>query len=556
MVEVLEALSERGRHADDCESSPRRRIPWRRALLLANVAALLLTSVWLRCYALGRVPGVNGDEAWYGVQAEMVLHGQPISWRTPTGNLLNPLFFGPQLLLHAIWPPSFGLLRATAVASGLLTLLVNFWLCRGVFGRRIAWISTLVLAVLPINIVYSRLAWDASQSVLATLPAIYWPLRAIVDPVRKVRWSGLGLAALAVAILVHPTNLFVSPVTGICLGFAWRDELRGGERWWSWQRFRSTGLGTWVIFVACGGIAASGLWLAAPRLIPALARCINLQQDAAFIVDFGRFFSGATVYEYISGSLAQADGRLFSWPLLPWDAAVWFVLIGLAWGLRRRLATRQLSDACLVLGWGVGLIAFYLLGGAEAIGPNFERYALWLVAPTALLAALGIDNWLSEGRLLRNCAIVVALAVSWCCLTAFQGNFFATFAQTGGEGHRTYRTGSTEPKQAAYDLIVAHTPPEETARVIVHEWWTYWPLRYLSFDPRQPAGSVLVELDDAALSQPVRRTAEPPEQLWNVELWDLWGLTLHPLKPRFSLQETLGRPVISLELLPGGSKKN
>ncbi len=556
MVQVLESLPPRACQTGDRGSSPPSGIPWQRALLLANVAALLLTSVWLRCYALGRVPGVNGDEAWYGVQAEMVLHGQPISWHTPTGNLLNPLFFGPQLLLHAIWPPSFGLLRATAVASGLLTLLVNFWLCRGVFGRRIAWISTLILAVLPINIVYSRLAWDASQSVLATLPAIYWPLRAIVDPGRKVRWSGLGLAALAVAILVHPTNLFVSPVTGICLGFAWRDELRGGERWLSWQRFRSAGIGAWIIGVACGGIAVSGLWLAAPRLGPALARCIDVRQDAAFVVDFGRFFSGATVYEYISGSLAQADGRLFSLPLLPWDAAVWSVLIGLTWGLRRRLATRQLADACLVLGWGLGLAAFYLLGGAEAIGPNFERYALWLVAPTALLAALSIDNWLSGGQLRRNCAMVVALAVSWCCVAAFQGNFFATFAQSGGEGHRTYRTGCTEPKQAAYDLIVASTPPGQTARVIVHEWWTYWPLRYLSFDSRQPARYVRVELDDATLSQPVRRTAALVEQLWNVELWDLWNSPRHPLKSTYSIHDPLGRPVVSLDLLPGGSEKN
>ena len=181
---------------------------------------LLATSVWFRCRDLSRVPGINGDEAWYGAQAELVLRGVPVAWRTPTGNLLNPFFFGPVLLLHAIWPPSFGLLRATALASGLLTLLANYWLCRGVFGRRVAWISTLILAVLPINIVYSRLAWDASQSVLATLPAIYWPLRAIVDPRRKVRWSGLGLAALAAAIVVHPTNLFVSGVTGICLGFA------------------------------------------------------------------------------------------------------------------------------------------------------------------------------------------------------------------------------------------------------------------------------------------------------------------------------------------------
>ncbi len=76
-----------------------------------NVAALLFVAIWFRIDRLDHLPGANGDEAWYGVQAEAVLHGEPISWRTPTGNLLNPLFFGPLLALHAIFEPSFGLLR-------------------------------------------------------------------------------------------------------------------------------------------------------------------------------------------------------------------------------------------------------------------------------------------------------------------------------------------------------------------------------------------------------------------------------------------------------------
>src|ERR1700676_2739427 len=99
-------------------------VRWRKALLTINVAALLVTAVWFRCCDLSRVPGVNGDEAWYGVQAELVLRGEPVPWRTPTGNLMNPFFFGPQLLLHALWPPSFELLRATALASGLAALVV------------------------------------------------------------------------------------------------------------------------------------------------------------------------------------------------------------------------------------------------------------------------------------------------------------------------------------------------------------------------------------------------------------------------------------------------
>ncbi len=93
--------------------------------------------------------------------------------RTPTGNWLNPFFFAPLVALHALVEPSFELLRITPFASGLLALVVNFFLCRRAFDLRTATISTVALAVLPINIAYSRFAWDASQSLLFTLPVVY-----------------------------------------------------------------------------------------------------------------------------------------------------------------------------------------------------------------------------------------------------------------------------------------------------------------------------------------------------------------------------------------------
>src|SRR5690242_21330381 len=93
-----------------------------RLVVTANVIAVIAMAIWFRCRDLENLPAINGDEAWYGVQAELVLHGEPIAWRTPTGNFLNPFFFGPQLLVHAICEPSIAALRSTAVASGLLAL--------------------------------------------------------------------------------------------------------------------------------------------------------------------------------------------------------------------------------------------------------------------------------------------------------------------------------------------------------------------------------------------------------------------------------------------------
>jgi len=36
-------------------------------IILLNVIVMCLLSMWLRVCDLGNLPGVNGDEAWYGV---------------------------------------------------------------------------------------------------------------------------------------------------------------------------------------------------------------------------------------------------------------------------------------------------------------------------------------------------------------------------------------------------------------------------------------------------------------------------------------------------------
>ncbi|HEY1784011.1 MAG TPA: hypothetical protein VGG30_00635, partial [Pirellulales bacterium] len=144
-----------------------------RALAAANLLALVAVAIGLRSWQLGNIPGLNGDEAWLGVQAEHLAAGEPIAWRTPTGNPVNLFLLLPVAALHLVFAPSVWVLRAMAVVSGVAALAANFWLCRRVFDRRVAMVSTAVLAVLPIAIAYSRFAWDASQTILATVLVLY-----------------------------------------------------------------------------------------------------------------------------------------------------------------------------------------------------------------------------------------------------------------------------------------------------------------------------------------------------------------------------------------------
>ena len=75
---------------------------------------VIAIAILFRVYALGRLPGINGDEAWYGVQAQHWVNGEMVTWRTPSGNLPGPLQLGGLLLLQSVFEPSFALLRYAA----------------------------------------------------------------------------------------------------------------------------------------------------------------------------------------------------------------------------------------------------------------------------------------------------------------------------------------------------------------------------------------------------------------------------------------------------------
>jgi len=231
------------------------------ALVAVNAAALLLVAVWFRCRSLENIPGINGDEAWYGLRALELLSGGQLAWQTPTGNPVNPFFLGPIVLLHACFAPSISLLRSVALASGVLALAVNWLLCRWVFDRRTALISTVVLAILPINIAYSRFAWDASQSLLATLPVLYFSLAAVRFPKRQGWWIAAALAAEAVALAVHPTNLFAAaaPVAALATRLQWHDARQTAARLVQGRRAAVALIAATVVIV----LLASGvvLWL-------------------------------------------------------------------------------------------------------------------------------------------------------------------------------------------------------------------------------------------------------------------------------------------------------
>jgi len=463
---------------------------------------MLLLGVIYRVWRLGHMPGVNGDEAWYGVWAVGLLRDGTAPLFTPTGNLLNPFFSGIQILLHSLFPPSVLLLRLPAAISGLTALLVNFALCRRVFDLRTAVASTLVLAVLPINIAYSRFGWDASQSLLATLLVMYCALGA-VGARRPGRWIGCSVLALGASLIVHPTNIFISVLPCVIGAMVWREQLRGVVR----RKGAVVGLVGFVIGLVC----VCG-WAAPSRFEEALDRLGDPGRLVQLAINCAHLFSGVTTYRYIVGSCGPH--RSGTWPgpeAISCGLVVLAMCVIVCWYLLVAVRSRQEPHGLgLAASLIVSLLVFFLVAGPEAAAPHWERYVLWLIAPTVLLTSRAID-WLIERS--RGRCVLPLLLLSWVVLAGFYLNYFNFLRRTGGLSHRTFRTGEVDPKQAALEHILRTAGEGQEAWVVCSEWWSYWPVKYLA----QSRQGVRVEDYEEARARPELLGAMASGRVWFLE---------------------------------------
>jgi hypothetical protein len=461
-----------------------------RLLLTLGTLLMLLTSVGLRCRSLGNIPGLNGDEAWYGARAVDILHGGPLVTVTPTGNPPNPLFLGPLVLLHLVFRPSIVVLRAVSLGSSLAALAINWGLCRWIFDRRTAVLSTLALAVLPVDIAYSRFAWDASQSLGVTLLVLYFSLAAVRFPQRYGSMLAAAVAAEAAAFLVHPSNIFAAAaiVVAALAGFPWREVRRGGVG----GLLRRRGTYATVLIAALLAVMA-GYWLQTPAAGRVSRQLDNIHKRSDFrgllraSATYPRLLTGETVYRDISGAHSW-----LCWPA-PFDTNHWGIDVVLFWCLALALPAAALRpwhksphsgvDWVLAASAASTLASFLLLavfwGRIQALAPGYERFALCLVAPAVLLAARGAARCADASPVRRLAVLAGASILGWIVLADFQQHYFAAIERDGGDAHPTFRTGPVEPKWAALQSILQQRRPGDVW-IVTRQHWNEWPLRYLA----------------------------------------------------------------------------
>lgn len=414
-------------------------------------AVLVLIALALRTYALGRLPGMNADEAWYGIAALEFVNGGRFGMITPNGNPLGPLQFGELALLHFFVEPSVATLRIPSLLSSVGAIVLAYLAGKRLGGTSTAWIAMLIMAVLPINIAYARLGWDPSHSGLLVLLAASLLLGG----------SRLGSAAVfAGALLVHPTNIFAAPfLLMIRAGQAFEQGDNKGKA------IRSYAILLLAVVAAYYAIRVGSDAMVEPTKVA--QRLVDPAQYGEFARLFGDLLTGETVYLYLVGKGMGAVAA----PL------AWLTVALLAFLLVRRINLRAFdTKQGILLGWVAALGAFFVLAGPIALRPHFERYGFVLIAPTALAIAVMLTPYAG-----RRWFQGVATGVGAAALAGFLLLFIKPLNNGTDDAHRSFRTGPDEPKVAAVAALKRFAAADPID-VLPEDYWLYLPVDYLIED--------------------------------------------------------------------------
>jgi hypothetical protein len=437
----------------------------------AAIVLLFAVAIAFRIYGLDHLPGINGDEAYYGAVVMNLKTGKGAPLTTPSGLPLNPFYSGLLFIIQLPFPPSFWLLRLPALLSGLALLALAYPLLRRLFDQPTALGTTLLLACLPITIAFSRFGWDQSQSPLAALLCLYFALK------RQVAGT---VPLFIIALIVHPFNVFLAPILlGPAVAERLPQLLKGGPE----VRRLLLRTGAWMLL--SGLLCLAALWLLVPGEIVSQwlgqgalgqmgLRLISPNEWVQFALLYGDLLTGTSTYEYIVGPVPE-------WSVVTQRVLFWILVACLlGTGLPRLIRRRDSTVLGIVGGLFISLAAFYVVLGPRWIAPahGAVRNGTYLIMPSCLglvlLARAG-----SESAWIRRLQSIVLLAVCALLLGGFYRHYFEPLQDTGGETHRTFRTGPIEPKEAAFAAILAANDGQP-ATILAEDYWIYFPLHYLA----------------------------------------------------------------------------
>lgn len=266
--------------------------------------------------------------------------------------------------------------RAFSLLLGLISVIVIGLAVREIWGRRVAWMSMLVLASSPMFMSFAREARHHTFVVATTGLVIAMLLRLQRKPDSAMLKEG-WLPAAMFALLGHTMAWLLLPV------LAWFGVVYGLSR-----MFRARGLRVALLWSAAA-LVFGFIVLAWHESLPFLHDVSCRNRPAAckpgpgfyFLVAFG-FMSGWSL-ELMNSGRAVGLGASFGVPMF---------LVGLAWAIAQavRPRTDEVSRRGVIFALGWLLLPLILLATQEV---KFPRYLfVWFLPVAAALTALAVDR--------------------------------------------------------------------------------------------------------------------------------------------------------------------
>lgn len=190
----------------------------RRARHTLAICLVLALAAVLRLVALDRVPpGLQHDEVFGAVFAEMVLAGEPLFFLDMNGGN-EPLFLYLVTGAMAAFGRNLLALRLPAVAGGLLTIAATYWVLRRLLGPRQALAAAFLMSVSLWLVLDSRVSlraiWLPAVAALSYGFMWRWLRR------RRGRWLALAAVLLGLSLYTYTSSaLGLATVAALALWY-------------------------------------------------------------------------------------------------------------------------------------------------------------------------------------------------------------------------------------------------------------------------------------------------------------------------------------------------